>query len=84
MRTVTPNKVLPEWAIYELSQIADLYGLKITVRQVLHNLPQLNIAVECGESIFHFRVSMSEDWEDLLGLGEGDLWATIRFLRKET
>ena len=77
MKNVTPTKVLPDWAICELGQVAREYGLKITVRQVMHDWPQLEVVVECGESNSHFLVSMRDDWEDLRILGEGDLWDIV-------
>ena len=77
MKNVTPNKVLPEWAIIELGQAAEEYGLKINVRQVRHDWPQLKIDAECGQRGFQFLVSMRDDWEDLRHLGEGDLWDIV-------
>jgi len=84
MKSVTPNRVLPEWAIIELGQVAEEYGLKITVRQagsnerlLQHDWPQLKIVVKCGKRGFHFLVSMRDDWDDLRHLGEGDLWDIV-------
>ena len=75
MRSVTSNRVLPHWAIEELGQASEAYGLKITVRQAHHkwNWPRLEIAVNCGQGGFRFIVPMREDWEDLRGWHEGDI-----------
>jgi len=77
MKSVTPNRVLPEWAIEELGQIAEEHGLKITVKQTGNDWPQLKVAVECGQRRFHFLVSMRDDWENLRHLEEGDLWDIV-------
>ena len=77
MKNVTPTKVFPEWAIIELGQVAEEYGLRITVEQSEVDWAQLRITVNSDKRVFHFLVSMRDDWEDLLILGEGDLWDIV-------
>jgi len=78
MRSVTSNRVLPHWAIEELGQAAEAFDLKITVGQARHNLRQLKIVVKGDLGGFYLFVSMTEDWEDLSLLGEGDLWDIVK------
>ena len=77
MKNVTPNKVLPEWAIIELGQVAEQHGVRITVKQTRNDWPQLKIAVNSDKRVFHFLISMRDDWDDLCILGEGDLWDIV-------
>ena len=84
MKRVVPNKVLPDWAIEELGQVAEEYGLKITVKQTPIDWPSLEITVKCGQRDFHFIVPMRSDWEDLFILGEGDLWYIVEQRHLET
>ena len=78
MRNVTPTRVLPHWAIEELGQAAEAFDLKITVQQARYNLRQLKIVVKGDLGGFYLFVSMTEDWEDLSLLGEGDLWDIVK------
>ena len=78
MRNVTPNRVLPHWAIEELGQACEDFGLKITVRPLSGNCPQMEVDVNCGVSrLTRFAVWMTDDWEDISSLGEGDLWEIV-------
>ena len=77
MKSVTSNKVLPDWAVIELGQVAEEYGLEITVKQARSDWAQLRIAVNSNKRVIHFLVSMRDDWEDLLVLGGGDLWNIV-------
>jgi hypothetical protein len=79
MRSVTSNRVLPHWAIEELGQACEDFGLKITVRPLGGKYPQMEVDINCGVSLLtRFIVYMRNDWEDLLVLNEGDLWETVK------
>ena len=77
MRSVTPNRVLPHWAIVELGQACDAYDLKVTVRPLSGNCPQMEVKYVDDYGDFRFIVSMRDDWEDLRTLVEGDLWDIV-------
>ncbi len=83
MKNVTPNRVLPNWAIEELGSIASETGLRFTVHQIGEDLAQLEIRVIAniyhykGINIGTFIVSMRDDWEDLRHLSEGDLYGVV-------
>ncbi len=78
MKNVTPNRVLPDWAIVELSRIAAGNNWKIVVKP-LAGLDHVIIKILGeGEGLDSsgwtgFRVTMQEDWEDLKHLRQGDL-----------
>ncbi len=82
MKNVTPNRVLPHWAIEELGNIATENNWKITVRP-LDGLDQVEVKILGEDESFSssgwtkFRVTMTSDWEDLAHLVEGGIYSEI-------
>ena len=72
MNNITPSRVLPNWAIKELGRASKDFDIKIAVRPLGGDCPQVMIDINDGG--FQFVVAMRDDWEDLLHLGEDDLW----------
>ncbi len=82
MKNVTPNRVLPHWAIEELGNIATENNLRFTAKP-LDGLDQVEIGIlveaESLDSLgwTTFRVTMTSDWENLAYLEEGDIHSEI-------
>ena len=80
MRSVTSSRVLPHWAIEELGQVSEKHGLKIIVQPLYRDWFQMLIKVYGNYGVFKLVVDMQEDWEDLRGWHEGDLWCIVEEL----
>ena len=88
MKNVTPNRVLPDWAIEELGFIAEENGWKIVVKpmavidQVIIKILGKNERLG-SNGLFSCMVTMTSDWEDLAHLRSGDLTEVIESRAEE-
>ena len=77
MKNVTPNRVLPDWAIEELGLLAEENGWKIVVKPMAV-IDQVTIKILGQDERLDsngwakFLVAMTSDWEDLAHLRPGD------------